>query len=162
MAEPAEGGEEPSAAELRELAKQAEYLPGPAGVMLTAAAEMTGQMERFEADMGRVKALASDKQFAVDEETGKAMIKAVETYLAKWFAIRRKAEQLKQGLPLGSDPYAKQVTAYTAEVATDALGKMELFEKSLEAFVESLRIARANYAKMEDHAIQQFKTEKAD
>lgn len=110
------------------------------------------------ADMGRVKTLAQEQGFAVDATTGDKLIKAAETYLAKWKKLKGDVEQLKQGLPLGPDPYALQVTAFTAGQARDAMEKLDEFEVALKTYVEAIEVAKKNYAKMDDDAVQQFKT----
>lgn len=138
---------------LGELAKDTAILAAGASLGATA-----GVIAGMTADMGRIKTLAKDQGFAVDENTGDALISAVDAYLKKWAGLKGRAERLKNGLPLGSDPYAKQVTLHTGEQARDAFDKLEQLEATLETFVEAIRIAKSNYAKMDDQTVQQFKT----
>ncbi|WP_026424892.1 hypothetical protein [Actinokineospora inagensis] len=100
------------------------------------------------ATMGQFAALAANGEFAVNEQGGQALLKAIRN-LATW--IDRQTQEswrLTDAAKLGSSNNAKVMTPYMQQVASDGQGfvtQIEQLRESLSSAAAAIEQAMANY-----------------
>ncbi len=92
----------------------------------------TGQLQAMEADTKRLLASARSGNWAVDEETGTHLRRAITTMLERLAGIEENVRRLKRAPKFGNDEYAKTAAAHFQKA-------MDSDENSLVPVYEALR-----------------------
>ncbi|MET9263129.1 hypothetical protein [Amycolatopsis sp. NPDC004079] len=114
--------------------------------------------EQVNEDGARLKTLAQNGSFAVNEAGFEAYLKACNFFIDGYDRMYRDVRRLAQAADMGSSEYAQAVAGFNVKVAdgdaSSILPNLELMHRGILQAMEALTIARKNYRGTEDaHAI---------
>ncbi|MDV6012298.1 hypothetical protein [Haloechinothrix sp. LS1_15] len=118
----------------------------------------TKSVDRFHHGAETFKQLATDGQFAVNEDAMQAYTRVCDKYLEGWEQLRPMAAELGYPARMGSSDFARQIAEYNAKVAVgderSLIPNLDLMYEGFKKMKEGLEIARRNYDETETAASQ--------
>ncbi|SNR68748.1 hypothetical protein SAMN06265360_114140 [Haloechinothrix alba] len=112
------------------------------------------QVERFQSGAARLKEMASNGQFAINEEGMRRYLKAIDLFLDGYKDQELNLRQLTQRAKLGSSPFAMEVADHNVKVIDgdeqSLIPNLEKMKAAFEDAREALLAARRNYDETEE------------
>ncbi|MGK4593607.1 hypothetical protein [Amycolatopsis sp. w19] len=120
--------------------------------------EMLGD---FSAQADAMVTAAKEGRFAVSEEAGEALKKAINDYVYEWNSNKRWFQRLAEKPKLGTGPYAQRIGDHTVLVADgddlSAKKQLDMLRDIVLRANEAIDLAKAKYKQQDEHGADAFK-----
>ncbi|MFE5502233.1 hypothetical protein ACFQ73_06700 [Amycolatopsis japonica] len=120
----------------------------------------------FSAQADAMVTAAKEGRFAVSEEAGEALKKAISDYVTDWSSNQRRFLRLAERPKLGTSPFAQQVGQHAVRVAEgddlSAKTQLDALRDVLNRAEEAINLAKTKYRQRDTDNADQLKSLQKD